>query len=216
MSLGRRRRMAYSYPLLSSRQIWPRWSGPRGCGSPRPGVSPASATLSRSKKTAASPSSMRTCSPAVPGRQAACGRFGPSSHRGFRFQNFSGNRVEPARRVTKHLDTWESASLEGLISPPVGRVCQYLPQFPYLVLQPGYFLCGQGSHPSFDPVQLLSILRTFRLPPSNVEVLQQLSKAFCEFLEGFPAWCPAKQAPHAGSEEKPEEDRKSTRLNSSH
>jgi hypothetical protein len=30
--------------------------------------------------------------------------------------------------------------------------------------------------------------------PSNVEVLQKLSKAFGEFLEGLPSWCPAKQA----------------------
>ena len=44
-----------------------------------------------------------------------------------------------------------------------------------------------------------------RLPPSNVEVLQKLSKAFGEFLEGLPAWCPAKQALYPGSEEKPED-----------
>jgi hypothetical protein len=86
------------------------------------------------------------------------------------------------QRVTKRLDTWQSASLEGLISPTVCRVRQHLPQSSYLVFQPGYSLRGQGPDPYFDPVELLSILGTFRLPPSNVEVLQNFPKAFGEFL----------------------------------
>src|SRR5215211_6549482 len=86
------------------------------------------------------------------------------------------------------------ASPEGLISPPVCRVCQHLAQFLYLALQPRYFLCGQGSDSFFDPVQLLSILGIFGFPPSMVEALPKLSKAFRGFLEGLPAGCPAKQA----------------------